>query len=87
MFKFIYFIMSPTELKMQPTIHFRKKPDILISVASFFRKCSVDHLYTTFYVMYISCWVIQNDCGLMWIKYGNHVRNCDCLSRIELTFL
>jgi hypothetical protein len=28
--------MSPTELKMQPIIHFRKKLDILISIASFF---------------------------------------------------
>jgi hypothetical protein len=26
---------------MHPTIYFQKKPDILISVASFFRKCSV----------------------------------------------
>jgi hypothetical protein len=37
--------MSPTELKMQSTIHFQKKPDILISVASFFRKCSVGWIF------------------------------------------
>jgi hypothetical protein len=29
---------------MHPTIYFQKKPDILISVASFFRKCSVGSL-------------------------------------------
>jgi hypothetical protein len=28
--------MSLTELQMQPTIHFRKKVDILISIPSFF---------------------------------------------------
>jgi hypothetical protein len=38
-------IMSPTELKMQPTIHFRKKLDILISIANFFRKCSVGYIF------------------------------------------
>jgi hypothetical protein len=40
-------IMSPTQLKMQPTIHFRKKLDILISIASFFRKCSVDCIFNS----------------------------------------
>jgi hypothetical protein len=30
---------------MQPTIHVQKKPDILISVASFFRKCSVGWIF------------------------------------------
>jgi hypothetical protein len=28
-------------------IHFRKKPDILISVASFFRKCSVGWIFNS----------------------------------------
>jgi hypothetical protein len=32
-------------IKMQPTIHFQKKPDILISVACFFRKCSVGCIF------------------------------------------
>jgi hypothetical protein len=40
-------IMSPTELKMQPTIHFRKKLDILISIANFFRKCSVGCIFNS----------------------------------------
>jgi hypothetical protein len=40
-------IMSQTELKMKPTIHFQKKPDILISVASFFRKCSVGCIFNS----------------------------------------
>jgi hypothetical protein len=40
-------IMTPTELKMQPTIHFRKKLDILISIASFFRKCSVGCIFNS----------------------------------------
>jgi hypothetical protein len=39
--------MSPTELKMQLTIHFQKKTDILISVASFFRKCSVGCIFNS----------------------------------------
>jgi hypothetical protein len=30
---------------MHPTIYFQKKPDILISVASFFRKCSVGLIF------------------------------------------
>jgi hypothetical protein len=38
-------IMSPTELKMQPAIHFRKKLDI--SIASFFRKCSVGCIFNS----------------------------------------
>jgi hypothetical protein len=37
--------MSPTELKMQPTIHFIKKLAILMSIASFFRKCSVGCIF------------------------------------------
>jgi hypothetical protein len=39
--------MSPTELKMQPTIHFRKKLDIFISIASFFRKCIVGCIFNS----------------------------------------
>jgi hypothetical protein len=39
--------MSTTELKIQPTIHFQKKPPILISVASFFRKCSVGCIFNS----------------------------------------
>jgi hypothetical protein len=39
--------MSTTELKIQPTIHFQKKPAILISVASFFRKCSVGCIFNS----------------------------------------
>jgi hypothetical protein len=39
--------MSPTELKMQPTIHVQKEPDILISVARFFRKCSVGCIFNS----------------------------------------
>jgi hypothetical protein len=31
---------------MHPTIYFQKKPDILISVTSFFRKCSVGLIFT-----------------------------------------
>jgi hypothetical protein len=38
-------IMSPTELKMQPATHFRKKLDI--SIASFFRKCSVGCIFNS----------------------------------------
>jgi hypothetical protein len=38
-------IMGPTELKMQPRIHFQKKPDILTSVASSFQKCSVGCIF------------------------------------------
>jgi hypothetical protein len=30
---------------MHPTIYFQKKPDIFISVASFFRKCSVGLIF------------------------------------------
>jgi hypothetical protein len=33
--------MSPTDLKMQPTLHFRKKLAIEIKISSFFRKCIV----------------------------------------------
>jgi hypothetical protein len=39
--------MSLTELKMQLTIHFQKKLDILTSVASFFRKCSVGCIFNS----------------------------------------
>jgi hypothetical protein len=39
--------MSPTELKMQPTIHFQKKRDILISVASSFRKCIMGCIFNS----------------------------------------
>jgi hypothetical protein len=39
--------MSPTEFKMQRTIHFRKKLDILISIASFFRKCIVGCIFNS----------------------------------------
>jgi hypothetical protein len=39
--------MSPTELKMQPTIHFQKKRDILISVASSFRKYSMGCIFNS----------------------------------------
>jgi hypothetical protein len=40
--------MSPTELKMQPTIHFGKNLDIEIKISSFFRKCIVGWLHFQF---------------------------------------
>jgi hypothetical protein len=33
--------MSPMELEMQPTLHFRKKLAIEIKISSFFQKCIV----------------------------------------------
>jgi hypothetical protein len=36
---------EPNGIKMHPTIYFQKKPEILISVASFFRKCSVGLIF------------------------------------------
>jgi hypothetical protein len=38
-------IMSPTELKMQPTLHFRKKLAVEIQISSFFRKCIVGCIF------------------------------------------
>jgi hypothetical protein len=40
--------MSPTELKMQPTIHCRKKMDIFLNfIANFFQKCSVGCIFNS----------------------------------------
>jgi hypothetical protein len=38
-------MVSLTEWGMHPTVYFKKKPDIFISVASFFRKCSVGVIF------------------------------------------
>jgi hypothetical protein len=40
-------IMSPTELKMQPTLHFRKKLAIEIKISSFFQKCIVSCIFNS----------------------------------------
>jgi hypothetical protein len=39
--------MSPTELKMQPTPHFRKKLAIEIKISSFVRKCIVGCIFNS----------------------------------------
>jgi hypothetical protein len=36
---------------MQPTIRFRKNLDILISIASFFRKCSVGCIFNSVWLI------------------------------------
>jgi hypothetical protein len=57
-------IMSPMELKMQPTIHFRKKLDILISIANFFRKCSVGYIFN-----YVGL-LITRELSCMYVLYS-----------------